>query len=177
MRSLNGEIANVILGRFERATAAEEPLKLTMERHYDTTVWDLWDAVTDPDRLARWFASVNGDLREGGHCVVDFEDEDDAQTAAGQITKCRPPEELQVSWRCPGEAESHVAVSIHHDGAGALLKLEHLGLTEPAAADYGAGWQAYIEALETDLRGEPARGPAWDERWGALVSEYKQLLP
>ena len=31
-------------------------------RSYDTTVDDLWDAITTPERLARWFMPVEGDL-------------------------------------------------------------------------------------------------------------------
>jgi uncharacterized protein YndB with AHSA1/START domain len=35
-------------------------------RSYDTTVEDLWDALTTPQRLARWFTPVEGDLVLGG---------------------------------------------------------------------------------------------------------------
>ena len=37
-----------------------------MEDHYDTGIDDLWSALTDPQRLARWIADVEGDLRVGG---------------------------------------------------------------------------------------------------------------
>ena len=33
---------------------------------YDTDLADLWSAITEPDRLARWVATVEGDLRLGG---------------------------------------------------------------------------------------------------------------
>ena len=36
------------------------------ERTYTTSVDDLWDALTSPDRIARWFLPVSGDLRVGG---------------------------------------------------------------------------------------------------------------
>ena len=36
------------------------------ERTYATTCEDLWSAVTEPERLARWFAPVSGDLAVGG---------------------------------------------------------------------------------------------------------------
>src|SRR5690349_16710857 len=32
-------------------------------RTYDTTVDDLWDAVTSKERIPRWFLPVSGDLR------------------------------------------------------------------------------------------------------------------
>jgi uncharacterized protein YndB with AHSA1/START domain len=37
-----------------------------LRRVYDTTVEDLWDALTNPERLPRWFLPVSGDLRLGG---------------------------------------------------------------------------------------------------------------
>ena len=36
---------------------------IRMEDRYDTTPDDLWSALTDPRRLARWVADVEGDLR------------------------------------------------------------------------------------------------------------------
>ena len=37
-----------------------------MEGSYDTGIDDLWSALTDAQRLARWIAEVEGDLRLGG---------------------------------------------------------------------------------------------------------------
>ena len=39
-------------------------------RTYDTTVEDLWEAVTTPARVARWFAPVEGELRQGGRYQI-----------------------------------------------------------------------------------------------------------
>src|SRR5690606_22050656 len=36
-------------------------------RSYPTTQDDLWDAITNPERIPRWFMPVSGDLRPGGH--------------------------------------------------------------------------------------------------------------
>ena len=37
-----------------------------MEDRFDTDIEDLWSALTDPRRLARWHGEVKGDLRLGG---------------------------------------------------------------------------------------------------------------
>ena len=37
-----------------------------MEGRFDTDVDDVWSALTDPLRLARWYGEVEGDLRLGG---------------------------------------------------------------------------------------------------------------
>src|SRR5690348_2430112 len=43
-----------------------------MEDRYDTDIDDLWSAVTDPRRLARWLGDVEGDLRLGGEFRAHF---------------------------------------------------------------------------------------------------------
>jgi len=53
-------------------------------RTYDTTVEDLWNAITTPQRLARWFTPVEGDLRLGGRYQLQG-------NASGTITRCDPP--------------------------------------------------------------------------------------
>jgi uncharacterized protein YndB with AHSA1/START domain len=37
-----------------------------MQDRFDTDIDDLWSALTEPGRLARWIAEVKGDLRLGG---------------------------------------------------------------------------------------------------------------
>ena len=39
---------------------------IRMEDRYDIDIDDLWSAITDPSRLARWHGEVEGDLRLGG---------------------------------------------------------------------------------------------------------------
>jgi uncharacterized protein YndB with AHSA1/START domain len=43
-----------------------------VEDVYDTEIDDLWSAITEPDRLARWIATVEGDLRVGGTIQAQF---------------------------------------------------------------------------------------------------------
>ena len=37
-----------------------------MEDRLDTDIDDVWSALTDPSRLARWYGEVEGDLSLGG---------------------------------------------------------------------------------------------------------------
>ena len=52
-----------ILGRLRSADGAGV---VRIEDRYNTDIDDLWSAVTDPDRLARWFGEVDGELSKGG---------------------------------------------------------------------------------------------------------------
>ena len=44
--------------------AADGKGVVRLEDRFDTDVDDLWSALTDPRRLARWLGEVDGDLRE-----------------------------------------------------------------------------------------------------------------
>src|SRR5690349_14537532 len=37
-----------------------------MDERFDADVDDVWSALTDPSRLARWYGEVEGELRLGG---------------------------------------------------------------------------------------------------------------
>jgi uncharacterized protein YndB with AHSA1/START domain len=52
-----------ILGTL-RATDGTGVVRL--EDRFDTDIEDLWSALTEPRRLARWLGEVEGDLRAGG---------------------------------------------------------------------------------------------------------------
>lgn len=114
---------------------------VVLERSYPAAPADIWDALTDPARLARWFLPVEGDLRAGGT----FHAEGGTD---GEILACAPPERLVVSWGAP---DSVVAVTLVAHGDGTTLTLEH---AVPAAHVPDAGGALYV-------------GPGWDE---ALVS-------
>ena len=60
-----------------------------IEDRYGTDVEDLWSALTDPERLARWYGEVEGDLHEGGQFRVYLEGPD--INAAGANRGMRPP--------------------------------------------------------------------------------------
>ena len=56
------------LGAVERSVSSQErdgqPARsVTLSRSYATTVDDLWDAVTNGERIPRWFVPISGELQ------------------------------------------------------------------------------------------------------------------
>ena len=113
----------------------------TLSQTYPTTVDDLWAACTDPERLARWFAPVSGDLQLGGRYEIEG-------NASGTIEACDPPRTFAITWEFGG-GTSQVAVRIDPDGDGARLTLEHAATGE-AGSEF---WTQY---------GPGATGVGWD---------------
>lgn len=140
-----------------------------LEGIYDTDVADLWSALTEPPRLARWLARVEGDLRPGGtfRAYLDATDE----RAAGEVIVCEPPYRMHVTWRSGDGEETMLSVELTADGDRTRLVLEERGVSEEQAAGYGAGWQAHVEALGAHLAGE--RPPDWRGRWTELLPTYR----
>lgn len=104
-------------------------------RTYDTTVEDLWEAITTPARLLRWFMPITGDLKLGGRYQLEG-------NAGGTITRCDPPEALDVTWEYGG-GTSWVNVRLAPDGKRARLTLEHIahrdGIGEEHLKQFGPG--------------------------------------
>src|SRR5258707_15192835 len=66
-----------------------------MEDRFDTDIGDVWSALTDPSRLARWYGGVEGDLRLGGEFRVrGFAG---GWGGTGRVEACEPPRGLVVT--------------------------------------------------------------------------------
>lgn len=64
---------------------------------------EVWEALTDPDRLEEWFANdVELDPREGGAGVFRW---DDGEEKRGTVVVAEPPERLVLDWDDDGEVE------------------------------------------------------------------------
>ena len=64
-----------------------------MEDRFDTDIDDLWSALTDPSRLARWLGEFEGDLRLGGEFRARFLAS--GWEGTGRVEACEPPRRLQ----------------------------------------------------------------------------------
>lgn len=125
-------------------------------RSYDTTVEDLWDAITTPERLARWFLAVEGDLKLGGRYQL-------KGNAGGTITRCDPPTALDLTWEFGG-GTSWVNLRLAVDGEGedqkARLTLEHIAHKDGIGEEHlkrfgpgavGVGWDLGLRGLAQHL--------------------------
>lgn len=117
-------------------------------RYYDTDTGDLWDALTNPERIPRWFLPISGDLHPGGHYQLEGH-------AGGKITRCNRPNSLRVTWEY-GENVSWVLVKLAAEKGGTRLTLEHIMLKDPESE---AHWKIY---------GPGATGVGWDLSFLAL---------
>jgi uncharacterized protein YndB with AHSA1/START domain len=164
-----------LLGAVTRETSTREldgkpAVAVIATRSYDTSVADLWDAVTNPERISRWLAPIAGELKLGGRYEIEG-------NASGTITRCKPPEELALTWEHAGTT-SWVEVRLEPAprGAGTILRLEHLyhpweefeKTYGPGAG--GVGWELSLAGLDLHLS-SPSDAPTHAEWEGWLGTE------
>lgn len=152
-----------------------------IEDTYDTDINDLWAAMTDPHRLARWYGEVDGDLRVGGQ--FDLYLESAGLRAAGRVEVCDPPQRLRVITRETDESwqqgdgvppfDQTIEATLTGTGDQTVLVIEIRGMPTEKVAFYGAGWQIHAENLAAYLAGD-AHGDT-ETRWSELVPLYQDL--
>jgi uncharacterized protein YndB with AHSA1/START domain len=159
-------------------TLADGRVAVRFEESWDTDVADLWDAVTDPARLSRWFAPVEGDPVVGGEVVAHF---DDGDVPGMRVLACDPGRSFTVAWPMAAGA-TEVDVEVRADGPSrSTLVLTHRLLPPEKAAGYGAGWTAYLVRLRAHLAAGPdePRADDWDAVFAAAyarIAERPELL-
>jgi len=140
---------------------------------YDTDVADLWDAVTDPDRLRRWFSPVTGELKLGGRFQVE-------NNAGGTITECEPQRKLAATWEFGGGI-SWITVTLSDAADGARLELEHIAFIDPhwdmfGPGAVGVGWDLGFMGLARHLAEPAANLPQESEAGWHELPEAKAFI-
>jgi Activator of Hsp90 ATPase homolog 1-like protein len=135
-------------------TESGETVAVTLQRRYPADQADVWQAITDPVRVRRWFLPLTGDLREGGSFQLEGH-------AGGDIVTCEPPRHLMVTF---GGETSIVDVMLSGDGQQTLLKLTHSVPIELAGSGAGAlyvgpGWDGALLGIALYLAGEVIDDP------------------
>jgi len=151
-----------ILGRL---AAVDGKGVVRMQDRFETSVEDMWPALTQPERLARWLGEIDGDLRLGGEIYARFAD---GYENPGRIEVCEPPTRLRLLMATGRPDEQTIEARLTADGDHTVLVWEERGMPLEQIAGYGAGIQIHLEDLADHLAGH--------ER-GDIVARWKQLLP
>lgn len=145
--------------------------ELRIEQTWETDVADLWDAVSDPERLARWFAPILGTPCVGGEFGIQF---DDGDVPGMTLLYCERGRAFTFVWPMEaGPTEVHVEVRAVTPTTSTLV-LTHRLLSRAKAPEYGAGWAAYVGQLRDHLEGRV--GGDWWAEFGASRDRLREQL-
>ena len=129
----------------DRTIEAGAALVATISQVYPTDIDDLWEVVTDPERIVRWFAPVSGELKEGGHYQVEG-------NASGVVERCSEPESFALTWEFGGTV-SWLQVTLTPSDGGTDLELVHEAPVDPGMWEQfgpgavGVGWDLALVGL------------------------------
>ena len=137
---------------------------VTVSQSYDTDPADLWDAVTNIERIPRWLMPISGDLKVGGSYQLEGQ-------AGGTILTCDPPKNFTATWEYGGKV-SWIDVSIGSDGPDrARLVLEHIiGVDDEVWREFGPGavgmgWDSMFLGLAIHLASGESIDPSFGQQW------------
>jgi uncharacterized protein YndB with AHSA1/START domain len=164
----NARDGNRILGSLR---SADGKGVVRMEDRFDTDIDDLWSALTDPVRLARWIGEVEGDLRLGGGFRFRFFASGSEGT--GRVEACEPPRRLLLTMALGQPDEDVIEATLTADGGQTILVWEERGMPLDLLAAYGAGVQIHVEDLAAYLAGRDRLDAA--ARWDGLQAAYQDL--
>ncbi len=140
------------------------PTRIVVARRtYETDQGDLWQAITAPERIPRWFLPITGELRLGGRYQLEG-------NAGGVIEACDEPDHLAVTWEFAQQV-SWLRVTLSPAAGGTTLELAHEAPVDPDFwAQYGpgaagVGWDLGLLGLGLYLDSGDAVDPAQAERW------------
>ena len=143
--------------------AAGEGRVVRLRRTYDAPIDDVWDALTNPERIGRWFLPISGDFRLGGR--YQFEG-----NAGGEIKACERPNRILATWAyadtgSPSDV-SEVEVRLADAGDGrTTFELAHTAVvpdemwSEYGPGAVGVGWDQGLLGLSLHLQGGSVEDP------------------
>jgi hypothetical protein len=173
MVDVNAQIDAVTRGIETKDVSGVRSYVQTLAQTYPSPIDDVWDAVTSPQRIPRWFLPITGDLRLGGSYQLEG-------NAGGQIQRCDPPKAgtagYTVTWGM-GNGEPailHIRL-VEVDAASTRLELENVAATASlpegmweqfGPSGTGMGWDSGLLGLALHFAGgadgiSPEEAAAW----------------
>jgi uncharacterized protein YndB with AHSA1/START domain len=138
------------------------PTKIAVARRaYPTDRADLWDAVTNAERIPRWFMPISGNLEVGGRYQLEG-------NAGGVVERCEEPESFAVTWEM-GPMVSWLEVTLTPARDGTTLELLHEAHVDPdlwgqfGPGAVGVGWDLGLLGLALHIDS----GASVDQEWAA----------
>lgn len=144
---------------------------LVLTRTFAAPIEDVWAAITESERLGRWFCTWTGDPGTG---LVDvawaFEEGMPVEPYA--IDECDPPHHLRVHnvHDDPGQVWT-LDARLHAEGRRTVLTFAQVLTGAQPVSDVGPGWEYYLDRLVDSIRTGTVSGLQWSDYEG-LAGEY-----
>ena len=160
-----------------RRETREDQDVVVLMRTFRAPITDVWAAVTEPDRMARWIGTWTGDPASGYVQFAMTAESDEAPQQTFQIRSCEPPNRLLVQ----ASDDSGVwELGLELDEQEGITTLEFTQVIyEPAILEsVGPGWEYYLDRLvAAETGGDPSAIDFDRDYYPALSEHYAGLIP
>ena len=148
---------------------------LVQTREFKAPIDDVWAAITESDRLARWIGSWTGDPASGSvQFQMLFEGDHPGETMT--IRVCEPPHRLHVTSQA-GEEVWLLDVDLTHEDGVTTLTLSQPGVTQEQAAGVGPGWEYYLDRMvDAETGADPGQRDFERDYYPAMAAYYTELF-
>jgi uncharacterized protein YndB with AHSA1/START domain len=143
-------VADLVTREVRSGSRDGAPTRIVIARRaYSTDRGDLWEALTDAERIPRWFLPVSGELDVGGRYQLEG-------NAGGVVEACDEPISFSVTWEFGGLV-SWLTVNLAASNEGTMLELVHEAPVDPdrwaqfGPGAVGLGWDASLMGLGLHL--------------------------
>lgn len=146
--------------------------RLEFRRSWPDPIDDVWSALTEPERLARWIGRYEGERAPGGTGTFVMTHEEGEHTGSpATIVECAPPRRLVVDTTGPGEIW-RLELDLAEEGGRTVLVFRQWFAADADVADVAGGWHWYLDKLDAEVSGRP--GPAaWEAFWAEVGPGYR----
>jgi uncharacterized protein YndB with AHSA1/START domain len=143
---------------------------LVLRRQFRAPIEDVWAAVTESDRLARWIGRWEGDPTTGS-VVFQMLFEEGHQGEVMEIRRCEPPRALSLTGH-QGADLWHLDLELSQVDGVTTLTFTQPGVTADLAPDVGPGWEYYLDRLVDAETGRDPGGRDFDRDYHPAMSAY-----
>jgi uncharacterized protein YndB with AHSA1/START domain len=146
--------------------------RLEFRRSWPDPVEDVWAALTEPERLARWIGAYDGGRGAGGTGTFTMTHEEGEHAGEPMtIVECDPPRRLVVEWVQQDTDAWRVDLDLWVEGGRTVLRFVQYFPAGADVTDFAMGWHWYLDKLGAEIGGRPAPGD-WDAFLAATGPAY-----
>ncbi len=154
-----------------RIDLVADRLTLFVTRTFHAPIDDVWAAITEPERVARWLGTWTGDPSTGTVMFAMTFEGQEAPGDAMEIRECDPPRRLAVTSQV-GEQRWYLDVDLSEADGVTTLAFSQPDVDAEDALSVGPGWEFYLDRLVAAETGGDVAAIDFERDYYPAMAEY-----